>query len=274
MGQSWNQCDPDLKKFVENIVTALANQLSDNLTGIYLHGSLAMGSYYRPKSDIDLLIAINKPLDPAAREKFALLVADLSHSRPTVGDIELSVITEQNAKHFVHPLPYEVHFSSEWKDKIRQAQVDFSKEETDPDLAAHYMVVRTHGICLIGKTISEVFQSNPWDAFVEAVLDDFEWIIEKENILESPFYAILNSCRTLQMLSEPESRLVLNKEEGAQWALTHLPTEYHPIIQKALAAYQSNKNVTPETRRTNGENWNFEALLKFRDFVAEEAGRS
>ncbi len=46
---------PDLGDWVVGVTSALEHVLDSQLTAIYLYGSLAMGSYYRPKSDIDLL---------------------------------------------------------------------------------------------------------------------------------------------------------------------------------------------------------------------------
>lgn len=43
---------------LNNIVHLLKDELSDSLTGIYLHGSLAMGCFNPIKSDIDLLIIV------------------------------------------------------------------------------------------------------------------------------------------------------------------------------------------------------------------------
>ena len=46
-----------------------------NVTGVYLHGSLATGSYYRPKSDIDLLIVVPDRLDGGMAAGLNLAIA-------------------------------------------------------------------------------------------------------------------------------------------------------------------------------------------------------
>jgi hypothetical protein len=65
--QSWSSADPDIAAWVEGIVAALADELADELVDVYLHGSLAMGSYHRPKSDLDLLVIVRERLPPATR---------------------------------------------------------------------------------------------------------------------------------------------------------------------------------------------------------------
>lgn len=65
--QVWPECDEDIKKFVITLVERLRGELGNRLIGIYLHGSLAMGSYYRPKSDIDLIVVVNDRLEASCQ---------------------------------------------------------------------------------------------------------------------------------------------------------------------------------------------------------------
>lgn len=55
-----------------------------------------------------------------------------------------------------------------------------------------------------------------------------------EEISGDPVYITLNLCRVLAYLTEGA---VLSKRQGGEWGLTHLPAEYHPLLQGALAAY-------------------------------------
>jgi hypothetical protein len=63
-----------------------------------------------------------------------------------------------------------------------------------------------------------------------------------------PVYAVLNACRTLQLLSEGPGT-VANREEGARWALDRLPPEHRPLVERALACYRSPAPVTPRDAR-------------------------
>ena len=55
--QSWQDCDTDIKEFVNELVAKVHSELGDNLVGIYLHGSLAMGGYYRQKAILMSLLS-------------------------------------------------------------------------------------------------------------------------------------------------------------------------------------------------------------------------
>ena len=57
------QTDSLIKGFVEQSKRILR----DNLIGVYLHGSLVMGCFNPQKSDIDLIIVIDKPISDSIK---------------------------------------------------------------------------------------------------------------------------------------------------------------------------------------------------------------
>ena len=56
MGQSnWTTCSKVIKAEVNTLQTELQRLLEQNLLGIYLHGSLALGGFYPTRGDIDVM---------------------------------------------------------------------------------------------------------------------------------------------------------------------------------------------------------------------------
>ena len=265
-GQHWDNCDEDFKLFTLELVKKLKSLLDNMLTGVYLHGSLAMGSYYRPKSDIDLIVVVDTALDAALAEQVGVMIATHACQRPTLGNGERSVITADTARHVPIPTPFEVHYSSQWHDRILRGKVDYSCRRTDSDLCSHLMYVTKRGIRLFGKPIHEVFGKVEWEDFMVSVLSDGHWILEGSNILKTPYYGVLNICRILQLLSQ-DTQEVHSKDEGGGWALAHLPARYHSVIRQALDVYRSAEAVTEEQRQTGGKIWNTDPLLALRDFA-------
>lgn len=264
--QSWQNCDDDIKQYVESLVAIIADNLSGSLVGIYLHGSLAMGGYYRPKSDIDLLVVVKEKLKVEVAKSASQAIAHYSKARPTVGDIELSVITLAVAQKPSSPMPFEFHNSSEWTDKILNDEVSYLVGGTDIDLNSHVMYVVKRGIALYGEPIQSVFGTPKWNDFMAAVVDDFEWIISDKHILETPFYGVLNICRVLQLLKENDEQ-PYSKDEGGLWALENLPVEYSRVIQQALDVYRSSSSISSEQRRRGGVEWNDTELLSFCEYA-------
>ena len=268
-GQQWEDCDADIRAFIRKVVESFRERLGERLVGVYLHGSLATGCYRRAKSDVDLLVVVRDSLSVEVRRTLSLMCVALSRERPTTGDLELSVIQLDDARRFIHPLPYEMHFGSDQRTKILSGEMSYEGERRDRDLAAHCTLVRARGVCLFGAPIEETFGPVRRADFLDAVLYDFEWLVADDNILESPFYCVLNCCRVLQLLSG--SDVVANKEEGGLWGLENLPAEHRAVVRQAFACYCSSREVSEEERKRGGLDWNADALRRFRDFAAQEA---
>jgi GrpB-like predicted nucleotidyltransferase (UPF0157 family)/predicted nucleotidyltransferase len=265
--QSWETVDEDIRSFVDAWIDRASTELSSaQLVGVYLHGSLAMGSFYRPKSDLDVLFVVERPLTTEQRRAVALSMCELSDRRPLVGDLEMSVLRHADTANFHQPLPFEVHYSAEWKQATRDGKVDFTISRTDLELAAFCTAVRARGVCLEGEPISDVFGPVPPQANRDAVLYDLAWILQGDRILDSPIYGILNCCRVLALEADGWAR-VLSKEEGGEWALANLPEQHRPMVAQALACYRSPEPVSADERRTHGHDWDQQSLHEFRDYV-------
>ncbi len=267
MGQKWPDCDPAIREFVENSVQVFKDEIPEKLDAVFLHGSLAMGSFYPPKSDVDLLILAKNPLSVDEQKRIHSRLVEVTDKRPITGFLELSVVSSALAKEPKHPIFYELHYGEKFPEKIKTGMLDYNNAQgSDPDLAAHFMVTKHRGISLYGASPQAMLGDIPWKDYFDAVLDDLNWILDKNNILESPFYGILNCCRFLEMLTKGPGT-VSSKEEGALWALENLPAEYHEIINFALDCYKSNRPVSPEQRQRAGVQWPDYKVLAFRDYV-------
>ena len=134
----------------------------ENLTGVYLHGSLAMGCFNPDKSDIDLIIVTEEA--PTEEQKLQLMeqTVGLNELAPEKG-IEMSVVKRSCCEKVMHPIPFELHFSPMHLKWFQENPGDYVRnmKGTDPDLAGHFMIIRHYGICLWGAAVSEVFGEVP-----------------------------------------------------------------------------------------------------------------
>jgi streptomycin 3"-adenylyltransferase len=88
--------DLDTKLFLDKITILFKEELRDNLLGIYLHGSLAMGCYNPHKSDIDFLVVVNEKLTPANNSRIAKLALSLHDEMSNERGIEFTIILEKS----------------------------------------------------------------------------------------------------------------------------------------------------------------------------------
>jgi hypothetical protein len=269
MGKHWHDCDNETRAFVVKATDILRFHLGTELRSILLHGSLAHGCYFIPKSDVDILAVTAVPVTELQAREILQAINHLNYRRPHTGSLELSIVLEESALTPDHPIPYELHFGEEYADSIRDGLYDYAaRRGRDPDLAAHFTVARKIGICLYGTAAHQILGTVPWSHFLDSIdAGDLDWILTGENILTSPFYGVLNACRVLMTQTYGEGTIV-SKEEGALWALANFPEEYREIIRLALDVYRASTPVTTENRRTGGIEWDREKLFAFRDFVA------
>ena len=215
--------------------------LGANVTGIYLHGSAAMGCFHPEKSDIDLLVVVKETPTDAEKRQFMDMVVALNIQAPKKG-IELSIVTEAVCQPFVYPTPYELHFSVAHLNWYKTAPQDYISKMhgTDKDLAAHMTILYHRGRTLCGKEIPQVFAPVPQDAYLDSLWYDIE--SAEEDILSNPVYVILNLCRVLAFRKQG---LILSKKEGGEWFLDQQPDSPHRfLVSTALAEYLTG---TPKT---------------------------
>lgn len=207
--------------------------LKEELTGIYLHGSLAMGCFNPKKSDIDLIVVIEERITDEQKMLLMEQIVLLNEQAPQKG-IELSVIKKSVCKNIVCPTPFELHFSPVHLAWFLQKPEEYVKnmKGSDPDLPAHFMVIKHYGIVLWGAEIHEIFSDVSPKIYFESIWSDIA--SAEADVLENPVYVILNLCRTLAYVQEG---VVLSKKAGGEWGREKLDEKYVGLIEKALESY-------------------------------------
>ena len=213
--------------------------LQDNLVGIYLHGSAAMGCFNPEKSDIDFIIVVGRPLSDPIKKAYMETVVECNALGPAKG-IEMSVVLRNVCNPFVYPTPFELHFSMAHLTWYKRDSDDYIRKMNgvDKDLAAHFTVINKRGICLYGLPVKEVFEEVPVNDYMDSLWEDISGA--RENITKNTMYLTLNLAR---VLAYKEEGRVLSKKEGGEWAVNNLPVQYKPLITDALAEYVESADV-------------------------------
>jgi len=216
--------------------------LGSRLTGIYVHGSIAFECFRWEKSDIDFLVVVEEKPTQAEKEALIRVLLQLDAVAPAKG-FEMSVVLRSACAPFMDPTPYELHYSNAYR---ADYQRDLSgtcraMQGFDPDLAAHMTVVGKDGKTLYGQSVNQVFSPVPRESYLRSIWFDIE--NAPVEIQRDPVYYVLNLCRVLACVEE---RLVLSKEQGGEWGISHLP-EDRRLIQEALEAYRGGASAPSGT---------------------------
>ncbi len=223
------------KELLSELTSISRQLLKENLIGIYLHGSAAMGCFQPDKSDLDLILVVKHSIPDAVKMAFMEHIIKLNEAAPPKG-LELSIIKQEFCNPFLYPTPFELHFSPahiDWWKENPKSYIE-NMNGTDKDLAAHFTIINAYGIVLFGNSIKETFGNVPKECYLDSIWADIQ--NAHEDILEHPAYIILNLCRVLAYIKDG---LILSKKSGGEWGLLHLPQNHHALIQNALQSYVS-----------------------------------
>jgi streptomycin 3"-adenylyltransferase len=239
---SWSTCPSPVREQIVHLLKVFQNILHDNLVAIYLHGSLAMGCFHPDHSDIDLLVVTQRSMSIETKRQLAELLLSTS-LKPC--PIEISFVIKSALHPFRHPLPYDFHYSEDWRERfIEQLSNSTWKgwnnnQRYDTDLSVHLTVISRRGICLYGKSASETLPIVPARYYAQAIVGDFNEADQMRNA--HPVYYVLNACRVLTFLREGH---IYSKDEGGSWGLQNLPEDLHSIVAQALEAYRGSSKKT------------------------------
>ncbi|MBE4975897.1 DUF4111 domain-containing protein [Serratia ureilytica] len=219
---------------IDAACNVLTEQLGETLLGIHLYGSAVDGGL-KPNSDIDLLVAVSKPLMSTTRA--ALMKALLTVSAPPGADgiyrpLEVTVLVQTDIKPWRYPPRRELQFG-EWLREELQADI-VSPATLDPDVAILLTKARQHHRHLFGASFELLYDSVPRNDFITALTDTLSQWNEPEDWHGDECNIVLALARI--WFSAATGRIA-PKEVAAEWLLERLPSEHRPILSTAQRVY-------------------------------------
>ena len=104
---TWETCSKVIQSEVNTLQTELQRLLDQNLLGIYLHGSLALGGFQPERSDIDVIVVTAQRIDLETKRRCIEFLLRISRM-PCPLDIRFLV--QQDLFPYQHPLLCELHY--------------------------------------------------------------------------------------------------------------------------------------------------------------------
>ncbi|KIL48257.1 aminoglycoside adenylyltransferase domain-containing protein [Jeotgalibacillus soli] len=221
----------NVDQMLEELTDIFAEECGDSLTGVYLHGSLAMTGYHISRSDVDLVVVVEQA--PTSKMKHAIIERLLTYPRVPLRGVEVSIVLHQHTKLIPYPTPFELHYSESLRKHYETVPYRALDTDVDYDLVAHFMMIKERGICLYGEPIPEVFGYVSEERYLDSILRDVENV--KEDILKDPVYYVLNLCRILYYVQEG---VISSKKEAGEWAVNLLPGAFHELVEECLLVYR------------------------------------
>lgn len=257
----------DTQAFLDKLVKLFKEELQENLSGLYLHGSLAMGCFNPSKSDIDFLVVIKEKLTPINNSRIAKIALSLHDEMSNERGIEFTIILETYLKPFVYPTPFEFHYSDFHRENYRANEDYLCGGFEDEDLAAQVVVAYERGVTLYGKPLSELYEPVGKQYYLASILHDVEGcaeeIIDNPPAYLTPVYLTLNLCRVLYYIKEGK---VSSKREGGEWGVQYFPRNFHQLIKQVLHEYTQ----ATDNRESDHNQVNYQDFPAFVEYMMQE----
>jgi len=236
-GYTWATCSKVIQSEVKTLQTELSHLCGQNLLGIYLHGSLALGGFQPRRSDMNVIVVTGQRIDLETKRACMTMLLRVSQMPCP---IDIRFLVQSALCPLQHPLPCDLQYDETWRETTQQDLRDGSWQDwhertwRDPELTIDLTVLHHAGICLCGRPIAEMFPPVSAHLFQEAIVQTMQ--IARGHSTQDPVSFVLNACRICAYLQEG---LILSKEAGGMWGLAHLPDPYHPLFEQSLALYRS-----------------------------------
>jgi hypothetical protein len=232
----WQSYPVPVRAQIQTLCEQARTTLGQMLVGVYLHGSLALGCFNVERSDLDLLVVSRQRMAVETKRDRMCQLLQLSNAPCP---LEISFLVFPEIHPFRHPLPFDLHYSEQWRQKTQEEVTDGRwrhwNEATrcDPDLAAHLTIARQRGLTLFGQPAAEVLPLVPSQDYTSSLVNDY--LDARAARGQNPVYFVLNACRIHAYLSQ---KLLCSKDEGGIYGLEVLPAPFHPLIRQAVEIYR------------------------------------
>ncbi|OOG24753.1 hypothetical protein B1C78_07970 [Thioalkalivibrio denitrificans] len=206
--------------------------LGQSVVAAHLFGSAVAGGL-RAKSDIDVLVIVDRDLPEQARSR---LVEDLMQVSGRVGNnegkrpLELTIIRHSDVVPWRYPPKNQLVYGEWLREEFEDGRIP--GPSADPDLAIVLKKVRDNSIPLVGPPASVTLESVPMADVRRAMQDSLPRLIE--GIHGDERNVLLTLARMWLTAAEGD---IATKDVAAEWAMTRLDDGEAALLGLAMKGY-------------------------------------
>jgi hypothetical protein len=222
----------DVTEILEALQSGLQQVLNNNLIGLYLRGSLAMGDFIPATSDLDLLAVTERPVDDAEFAALVNLHAQIAAlPNPYANEVEITYIDRAALKRFQPGLAHPTLGRGE----------TLMRTEHHTNWMLERWMVREHGLTLLGPNPQSLIDPILSDELRQAVRDRLQDWVDWAQTLADPdwqvprrqqTYPVETMCRALYTLAKGE---LTSKPQAVAWALKTIPEPWRSTVNRSQA---------------------------------------
>ncbi|MFJ7935811.1 aminoglycoside adenylyltransferase domain-containing protein [Sporosarcina sp. NPDC096371] len=260
----------DVEKVLDKYISMLHERLPNSLEGFYLQGSIALDAYVDGSSDIDFIAIINRRLSEREMRVLSEIHRTIANTypKPEMDGVYLmwADIGKLEAVETNYPfynggkLGYGVHYNaiSWWILKTNGINI-LGPEPT----SLNFKINTQHLISYVVENMNSYWTGRIQK--IELAMEDMPQLLAKE-IDDEIEWSVLGLLRQYYTLKEHG---IISKLDAGEYALLHLPEEWHPIIQEAIDIRNGAKRESSSSDRER-----MEAVLRFSKYIIDNCNSS
>lgn len=201
--------------FASRSAAVWSSQLREIVRSVILHGSLTLGDYIPGRSDIDLLMVVDRPLAETELEPLAGTATAENARAPS--RVDLRVVTAAVTSAPTEAPPMEIHVVLD----PRSRPTLEGRRQEERDLVVELSICRDHGRPLLGASPRELIAEVPQQWVVNAgdqQLADWQSLTDDAKHAE---LMVLTACRIWRF---HEEHIHCTKTAAGAWALARDPS--------------------------------------------------
>jgi len=198
----------------------------NNLSGIYLYGSLTQRAFNPERSDVDCIVVTHRALTDSQFTKLSSWLTRSGESNPWIKRLQVTFLLKDGLLTRGSP---SCLFQFE--------RLKRTKSDANPII---WLNVLRSGITLLGPRPQSFVPEITPDLLLKALKRELAYL--REEIIEKPGsgwrdlpmyrnYAVLTLCR---ILYSARYRTIVSKPRAARWAIRNVPRDWHELILLAL----------------------------------------
>lgn len=209
------------------LADSCADILQATLVSAILHGSLTVDDFQPARSDLDLLLVVERGLE--SRQAEALVGAVRTAQLGPAGGVDLLVVTRQTA---MTPRgdPARELLVGRWPGPRQVLEVE-GHDDHVPDLWPELSEARANGCSLLGPGPREVIGEVPIDRLRANAIGWLRTWLQRTDDDKNAVHMVLTACRMWRFVVTGDHA---SKTDAARWALARDPSLIG--VERALAA--------------------------------------